>query len=487
MLLTLPVNAMRHATCAVALMACAGMLFAQDGAREAVPFAKAPESLRAFFVKAKQADAIADPLERCLALPDVPGNRWPVGLVKAHCEYAHGPYLTPAQLSALVERKAFAELDARFRADLDKHYLKEGFSEAIHRDFQVFDGGAESDRLSKLWLESAPQSAFALAARGEHYLRAAWNARGSQWASETDDWKLARMGMLASMATDLLQKSLEREPKLIHSYANLIDVARMHGADEMNLKAFTAGSRLDPLCRSLGIMRMASLRPRWGGSYEAMAAYSSQLAPFERDRPLVANVRAEYAAEQAWALARERKHKEIFGLLTPFAAESTAATIHRQLGWAMAYGQIDPWTELVYMLQAVRFNDDASDYGEIGRILEDMGESEWASRMFEREVRFDPQNPEARIRLARSLFWLKRFEQAEPAYRATMNMPEHRRESLNALAAMQFQMGRYDKVLADASVLTKNSRPSPGVGCTRHRRCSGSATGSAPSRRFGSS
>lgn len=38
------------------------------------PFLGAPAALRAFFAQARKADAIADPLARCLAFPDLPGN-----------------------------------------------------------------------------------------------------------------------------------------------------------------------------------------------------------------------------------------------------------------------------------------------------------------------------------------------------------------------------------------------------------------------------
>ena len=455
MLTDLSHKAIRHAACAAVLLACSGLLFAKAPAAKPVPFASAPEELRAYFAQAQQADSIADPLARCLAMPDVPGNRWPAGLVKAHCEYARGPYLTVAEVTALVERKAFAELEARFRADLDKHYVKREPSEVIHRAFEVFDGSAESNRLSKAWLDSAPESGFALAARGAHYVGSAWEARGAKWASETEEWKLARMQMFASMAVELLEKSLKREPKLIHSHELLMDMARMVGDAENGLAAFKAASRLDPFCRSVGIKRMSALRPRWGGSFEAMAAYSDQLKPFEQVRPLLANVRAEYPAEQAWALAQEEKYKETAELLKPFAAESTAAGVHGWLGWSMAYAQLDGWSELVYLLQAVRFNDNADNYGEIGRVLQNKGELEWALSMYERALRLDPDEPLARVRVARVQFWLKRWPQAEQAYRSVVDDAQYRKEALTSLAVALRAMGQYDKVLAETSLLTK--------------------------------
>jgi uncharacterized protein (TIGR00266 family) len=79
----------------------------------AQPYAQAPAGVREFLVAARAADLIADPLDRCLAFPDLPGNRWPMGLAKAHCEADFGPRITLARVRVLLDRDAIDEIDYR--------------------------------------------------------------------------------------------------------------------------------------------------------------------------------------------------------------------------------------------------------------------------------------------------------------------------------------------------------------------------------------
>jgi hypothetical protein len=58
-----------------------------------VPYRDAQEGYRSFIEKAKQAEAIKNPLKRCLAYPDYPGNRWPAGLAAAYCHFAFDHYV----------------------------------------------------------------------------------------------------------------------------------------------------------------------------------------------------------------------------------------------------------------------------------------------------------------------------------------------------------------------------------------------------------
>jgi len=76
-----------------------------------------------------------------------------------------------------LDHHRLAALEARFKADLEHHFVKQPFSEIIHSDFVAFDAPQEAGRLSQRWLDPAPRSAFALTARGTYFRRMAWKAR----------------------------------------------------------------------------------------------------------------------------------------------------------------------------------------------------------------------------------------------------------------------------------------------------------------------
>ena len=95
-------------------MACAGAW-----ASPAIP-AKANEALldgvsepwRAYLVKAREAERIEDPLQRCLAFPDLPDNSWPAG----HATGADVVVLIPVAGKRVVPRgRVHRHLQRRLR------------------------------------------------------------------------------------------------------------------------------------------------------------------------------------------------------------------------------------------------------------------------------------------------------------------------------------------------------------------------------------
>src|SRR5687768_11257248 len=168
---------------------------------EAEQFKGTPAPWREYLVRARAAERMADPLQRCLAFPDLPGNRWPAGHAQAHCRYHNAKVLTLAEVDAHLQSGDVAGLERSLSTTLDLHFSEDAFSEEIHRFFELFENAnPETDRVTLLWLERAPRSAFALLARGTYYSGAARNARGGKWAAETPRERLREMTRLADLA-----------------------------------------------------------------------------------------------------------------------------------------------------------------------------------------------------------------------------------------------------------------------------------------------
>lgn len=238
-----------------------------------------------FLSKAEAADKIKDKLQRCLAFPDVPGNRWPKGLAAAHCELEYGPRITRDRVAAMLGQGQLAELDALFAADLDKHFSQAAFSEALHGDFDAFDASDEADRQTQDWLAKAPNSAYALTARAAHLREKAQQSRGEGWASETSEAGMQGMYRNAELAIDHYQRALKIEPRMLPAYVGLIAMGDMSGRDDLVQWAVKEGNKIDPACTRMRGFQMTSLSPRWGGSEQQMQALSAEVAPDLARRP----------------------------------------------------------------------------------------------------------------------------------------------------------------------------------------------------------
>lgn len=350
------------------------------------PWSGAPAPLQAYFVQAFEADRIADPLQRCLAFPDLPGNQWGAQLAPAYCELLFGEHIERKQVQALLQKGALGELDALFRRDLDRHFSQTSFSEVIHRDMQAFDASDEAGAVSRLWLEKAPDSPFALTARAHHLTELAWARRGTDAAGDTPTAAMDAMGALLEQANALLERALKAEPRMIAAHSQVLNIGKAGGVNADIERAFAAGRALDPGCRYLSWHRMHALAPRWGGSYQQMQAYGATLEPLLARRPLlklsiwlVANDMAlTFALQKDWA--NSVKVARAGAIAVPFP------TVHRRLATDLLR---DParqaelkWEALSHAVTALRFDpDDVDGASEVGRLLFNAGDLGWARRV----------------------------------------------------------------------------------------------------------
>ena len=237
----------------------------------------------AFMDAAAKANAIADPLARCLAFPDLPGNAWPAGLARAHCELGHGPRIRLDDVRALLDSGDTAQLEARYTADLERHFAREP-SEAIHRDFDDFDASDAADDVSERWLAAVPFSAYAHMARARHLLEL-----GSVPAPlRPPDRAVVDMKYSVDRARPLLERAVAIEPRLLPAYRDQIGIAQF-GADQAQAtQAYAAASKHDPWCRYTTAWHIAAYSPRSGGSYAQMDRLAATLAPHVAQRPLLA-------------------------------------------------------------------------------------------------------------------------------------------------------------------------------------------------------
>ena len=444
-----------------------GFAWHAGAAEPAPPVAEAgeppPAEFRAFLDAARQADAIADPLARCLAFPDLPGNHWPKDLARRHCEFEYGPRITRARIAAALDGGDVAGLDAAFAADLARHFSDEGFSEAIHRDFDDIEADAASARLTERWLAAAPASPYALAARGWFYTAQSQQARGTRYVGKTPDEDLRRMSELSTLAVEQFERALAIEPRLLPAWVGLMDVARRDSRAELFSRAEREALALDAACVRVARQRMFARQPRWGGSHEEMATLAGEYRPLMDRRPLLALATFQPQLDAAQMLRLDDGHAQAIAGLQPIVLESTDPEAPSALAGSLiavdAAG--NRWPALEYLLAAGRFDEhDAWANRERGRALLVMHEPAWAQRYLARAVADAPDHAEGHQLYASSLFLGRRFAESEAEYLLAMQDPEVHRGALNDLVRAMAAM-RSVKAVTYSDQLVRESPENP--------------------------
>ncbi len=423
-------------------------------------YAGAPAEVREFLVAAHAADLITDPLGRCLAFPDLPGNQWPEGMARAHCEANHGPKITLAQVQDLLDRDAVSGIDALFAADLERHFSATGFSEAIHSDFHAFDASYEAGRLTKAWLDKAPGSAYGQAARASYYRRMAWQARGYEWMKDTPGENVVRMREFAALAVKHYRRAIEIEPRLLPAYVGLINIANMISDSGMEQWALQAARSVDPACPDVAATRMASLEPRWGGSYALMQAFADEQAPFVSRRPLLALSIVAPAIDAANVLMDSDQYAQAIEVLRPVALRATAPDAQEDLADSMLQIGQGSWMTLVHLLEAARFRQGRPYIVRtLGRsLLWHARDPAWALRYLKQANRLDPDDAYVHYLMASSYRRLGRIADAERHYRIAIEDDEVenlRRDSLHELVTTLGEGQQYEKALVEVEILNR--------------------------------
>ena len=322
-------------------------------------FKDAPAPWRDYLLKARVAERIVDPLQRCLAYPDLPGNQWPAGHTEAHCRDHQIQPMPLAGIEQLLKAGQAGELEALARRLLAMHPQ----SEDIHVFMDQFRAESDAaDRISAAWLAAAPDSAFALNARAAYLASQARRARGGAFAAETPRENLRQMHALYLQAVPLYQRAAAIEPGLITAYEGLLEAGYRDSEPAWERAGAEGGEKVDPGCPMLAGVRMDALQPRWGGSYEAMLAFAAQLEPLVAKRPLLAvRTGAAYADRADRLLANQEYTAEARDLLDIAIRKGSLEDPMQdaaKLYWFAEDARLqDRWKSLAYNLQAARFSE----------------------------------------------------------------------------------------------------------------------------------
>ena len=430
----------------------AGLAHAGAAALPAIPdkddaamFVGVADPWRAHLRQAREAERIADPLQRCLAFPDLPVNHWPAGHAEAHCRH-HFVIQRPTldEIEGMVQRGEMAKLETLFDASLDRHYAGEHFSDDIHDTFNyLLSAQASSERvdvLSESWLRQAPESAYAHLARAAFFNGAAWKARGGKYASDTPRESMRRMSAFVEQAIPHFEKAVSIEPRLIAAYTGMIEIGMLDSRPTLEARARRAAEALDPACPELANATMRSLTPRWGGSYRDMLAHADTLSARVAQRPHLAIYLAQPLGDHGNVLLGEDPVPEAaMDVLEAAVALGSDEDALKDAGTAarnVLSGPEGGARQLAYFLQASRFREvDAWTARAISSLLLST-EPEWSLRYSLQSLALEPDNVIARFYAGAAYKNMARYDDAVREFEASAKDEKLRQQSLRSLAEL---------------------------------------------------
>lgn len=430
-----------------------GLVVAAPGTLELPPvpdkpkselFKNAPAPWRDYLIQAREAERIADPLQRCLSYPDLPGNQWPAGHAEAHCRLHAAHRYTHAEIDGYLDRGQADELDRQLDAMLARHFSASDFGEDIDVAMEFLQSSSdEAGRVSARWLEAAPESPYANLARGLHLRAAAGKARGGAYASETPRENFARMSELIGQASPLYEEAIRLEPRLLPAHTALIDAARLDSRAEVERAAVERAKAIDPACVELAARRMEALQPKWGGSYEQMLALATELRVHVAERPLLAShVAAPFGERGDRKILADEMDQEALEVLEIAIRTGSLETYAKDAANVLMNSEDetvrdkDGWKALAYLLQEARFSErSAWTHRNIGRMLIRLAPAMGLIHL-KRAAELEPENTYVQYAIGASLYNTGRHADAERHYLVAVEDPEYRQRSLRELSTM---------------------------------------------------
>ncbi len=416
--------------CALAATAC---LPIHANAAAAQP----PKELTAYVAAMRKADEIKDPVQRCLAYPDLPGSAWAPALVKARCEQ----FLTPApftleQIDRLLDgQTGAASLAASFREMQDAPQDDPGKRERVYRALSIFsqDRYDLAERVARKWLAADRDSAFAMTALGNALADRGWNARGAELIKDTSEEKLERMTQFFTQAAEQYLLALQKDPKLQTACLGLMRIGRQ-SSDQLQAFSTDKCLAIDPVSYYVLDEMMTAAEPRWGGSDAAMrgvAAYAQARVDRNVLLSLFAYHHAFYEIDRG-----EDTDRQALEVLEPAARQVPNVGYLRLVGGAYLR-KGDYWASLSYLSQALRFSPALAQESRFRALnLMRLGETRWARADAERAVQLDPSNGHASQQLGKILRQLDGPLAAAPHFRNAMADGKTREDAYNDYCAV---------------------------------------------------
>lgn len=162
----------------------------------------------------------------------------------------------------------------------------------------------------------ATGSTRARLARAMFLEKRGWRARGGSYASETSPSQFTRMEDFHAEAEREYLAVLEKDPGEIQALSGLMSRCLNRGGAECSRKLLARALAKEPGSFNIRAEHMYSLKPRWGGSYEAMSAFANEAQKQVHLNPRLKHLLGFADAERAFSASLQKKYPEAIQFAT---------------------------------------------------------------------------------------------------------------------------------------------------------------------------
>ncbi len=178
-----------------------------------------------------------------------------------------------AEVKAALDKDDYVQVDQLLEKSISDYKQGHLSDVGLRNLFGVFAVDTpELQAKLNAWLMQNRSSYAAHLARGIYFRTVGESRRGSKWIKDTPQENIDQMVDYLGQAFTDLQTSLALDDKPIVSYLYLISVGKHVKGREFLTRMYEAALRIDPKNFIVRRAFLQSLRPRWGGSMEAMNA-----------------------------------------------------------------------------------------------------------------------------------------------------------------------------------------------------------------------
>jgi tetratricopeptide (TPR) repeat protein len=390
------------------------------------------------------AEALQDPLARCLAYPALPGNEWLKGLVEALCALVPPEGSLDAWQAALKQPGGGAELDRRFAALNDAHYNDPNQKDRIFRAYDNFDASDQAAAVAEEWVRQSPESIHAHTARAWQLIRSGWQARGPKLMRQTPGENVRRMEEAFARAISDVAFAVKQDPKYLPACDRLLTIGA-NGNDALQQLGSNLCFSADP--SSYRVMRslLWAAQPKWGGSLEEMRALVAIAREQEAKNPAL----AEFRGAQAGYESAEDFSDNHFVRTGPALERISRLSPVRLQDTSRALINLDrAWDAIVYASQAIRFHpDDGKAYYDRANALRKLNAYELAIEDARRAKALE-KIPDgwADLELTISLYALGRHKEAREEALEAMSYPATRGDANRFLCSTYLYTHQLDEM-----------------------------------------
>lgn len=426
-----------------------------------------------YFAKVRSAEKISDPLQRCLAYPDPPGMHWHADTTTAYCRYRTQPIITMAQAKDLVFQGKAADLDRILAGYRDAQLHDPAHAGLLEHAYIALDfecSCTESRPMLDAWMKQRPDSAFALAASGIAHQGEAQRASRAMWNMEHESAEALRDPAIRSRFQEYRAKAVQARDTALHLARQDLDMAVVH--DSTVLPAYSAmiyvgWMSAEPLYIEQAIKRGLAVDPlsfrlravaisHW---YKAMRSTPDKDAQAREATALIAKnpllrliINDDFGpgyeeGDPSWMVQRALDEGDSYAVIDTAAANT--------------FGQ-DPKLSAALYSQSLRFLvNDASIPQYRAQMLYASGEKAWAEAEFDRLIKANPKDTEARVARAVSYARAGEEKRAEAEYAAVLKIDPEDIMSMMQLIDIYSRSNRMDQALATIDRLIKADPHAP--------------------------